>query len=193
MSDIHNSSIKRRDWLSGVGASAAATVLAGTTAQAQAATTGGPSGDFNTQVVVIGGGYSGLAAALALTAAGKDVLLLEARNRVGGRCLNQSLPAPWSKLNVEAGAAYLAPTQTRMRELAQELGLSLYPTYTTGKLVSHIRGKRSTYSGVIPTGNLFAAGEAGIALLKLDGLRPGCMPRLPSTTARPCRTGWTRT
>jgi len=179
MSDIHTSSIKRRDWLSGVGASAAATVLAGTTPQAQAATTGGPSGDFTTQVVVIGGGYSGLACAKALTASGKDVLLLEARNRVGGRCLNQSLPAPWGHLNVEAGATYLAPTHARMRELAQELGLSLYPTYTTGKLVSHIRGRRSTYSGVIPTGNIFAAGEAGIALLKLDGLAKQIDPAAP--------------
>lgn len=173
--------LNRRHWLGGVGASAAATVLSGaaTPTAAQAATTGGLSGDHHAQVVVIGGGYSGLAAALALSAAGKDVLLLEARNRPGGRCLNQSLPAPWGTLNVEAGAAYLAPTQTRMRELAQEFGLGLYPTYTTGKLVSHIRGRRSTYSGVIPTGNLFAAGEAGIALLKLDGLAKQIDPAAP--------------
>jgi len=180
MTDQNTSTkLNRRHWLGGVGASAAATVLSSAATPAQAATTGGLSGDINTQVVVIGGGYSGLASALALKAAGKDVLLLEARNRPGGRCLNQALPAPWSHLSVEAGATYLAPTQTRMRELAQEFGLTLYPTYTTGKLVSHLRGRRSTYSGVIPTGNLFAAGEAGIALLKLDSLAKQIDPNAP--------------
>lgn len=171
--------VSRRRWLSGVGASAAATVLATPSTGARAATGAAPTGTYDTQVVVIGGGYSGLACARALRAAGRDVILLEARERPGGRCLNQTLPAPYSHLVVEAGAAYLGPTQTRMRELAQEFGLSLYKTYNAGKLVSYKTGKRTTYSGVIPTANLFAAGEAGIAMLKLDSMAKQIDPNAP--------------
>lgn len=164
---MQHSSVSRRRWLSGVGASAAATVLAAPSASAQAATTSG-SGANDAEIVVIGGGYAGLACARALAAAGRDVVLLEARERAGGRCLNQALPAPYNQFNIEAGAAYLGPTQTRMHALVQSFGLQTYRTYNTGKLVSYKTGRRSTYSGVIPTANLFAAGEAGLAMLQLD-------------------------
>jgi monoamine oxidase len=163
-------SLSRRRWLSGVTASAAATVLtpAATTTQAATTSSTAASGSYDTDVVVIGGGYAGLACARALVAGGKRVLLLEARNRAGGRCLNEQLPAPYSQYTVEAGAEFLSPDQTRMRALCAEFGIKLFPTYNTGKTVNIAYGVRTTYAGFIPLGNLATAAEAGLATLRLN-------------------------
>jgi monoamine oxidase len=168
---MSESSLSRRRWLSGVTASAAATVLATPANTSVAATSGSnASGTYDTDVVVIGGGYSGLAAARALVAAGKKVLVLEARDRVGGRCVNQALPAPYSQYTVEGGAEFLSPTQTRMQELCKEFGISTFRTYNSGKTVNIAYGVRSTYSGVIPLSNIATAAEAGIAVLRLNSM-----------------------
>src|SRR5687767_13554048 len=53
------------------------------------------------RVVVIGAGFSGLAAAYELTRAGYDVTVVEARNRVGGRVISFSDIVPGK--NVEGG------------------------------------------------------------------------------------------
>ena len=56
-------------------------------------------------MIVIGAGAAGLAAAAALVDAGRSVLVLEARERIGGRCLTRrmpGLPAP-----VELGAEFI--------------------------------------------------------------------------------------
>jgi NADPH-dependent 2,4-dienoyl-CoA reductase/sulfur reductase-like enzyme len=44
-------------------------------------------GPQKTKVVVIGSGFAGLGAATTLQAAGLDVTVLEARNRLGGVCI----------------------------------------------------------------------------------------------------------
>jgi len=76
-----------------------------------------------TKVVVMGGGISGLSAARVLTKHGVDVIVLEARDRVGGRTWTVSDPAyRW----VDIGGAYIGPTQRRVARLASELGLQFY-------------------------------------------------------------------
>ncbi|MBI5925368.1 MAG: FAD-dependent oxidoreductase [Aquabacterium sp.] len=161
----------RRRLLGGLTATAAAALLpAGRDNLAQAATGPGAMGDYNTDVVVIGGGYAGLACARALVAAGRQVVLLEARDRVGGRCFNINLPAPYGQYTVEGGAEFIGPTQDRMYSLVQQLGLKTFPSYNTGKQINYIGGKRSTYSGVLPWTGLYSTAEIGIAMLRLDDM-----------------------
>lgn len=93
-------------------------------------------------VVIIGGGLSGLSAAKDLAAAGKSFAILEARDRVGGRVLNVEV----SNGGVtEVGAEFVGPTQDRVNALADSLGLSRYPTYTKGNSTMLRNGTVTTY------------------------------------------------
>ncbi len=61
--------------------------------------------DTQAEVIVIGAGAAGLAASAALARAGRDVLLLEARDRIGGRCL--TLRHPGLDAPIELGAEFI--------------------------------------------------------------------------------------
>jgi len=76
-----------------------------------------------TTVVVMGAGISGLSAARLLRQHGVDVVLLEARDRVGGRTWTISDEAC---KKVDIGGAYVGPTQRRVIRLATELGLHFH-------------------------------------------------------------------
>lgn len=86
-------------------------------------------------VVVVGAGLSGLQAALTLDAAGLRYVVLEARDRVGGKTLTLRCPKTGS-VKSDLGAAWINDTnQSRMWDLAQELGLETYVQNTTGDVV----------------------------------------------------------
>ena len=72
-------------------------------------------------VVVVGAGLSGLAAALELRNQGKSVLVLEARNRVGGRVFSFHSPGPWRSLPVDGGAEFIGDPQLRHQIGAEDL------------------------------------------------------------------------
>jgi len=101
-------------------------------------------------VVVVGAGLSGLTAARVLAAAGRDVLVLEARDRVGGRTLNHSIGGGRV---VEVGGEFVGPTQDRILALARAVGVDTFPVYNQGSDVEVIGGQRSLYpaSTGIPT------------------------------------------
>jgi monoamine oxidase len=77
------------------------------------------------QVIVVGAGIAGLTAARRLAQRGLEVLVLEARHRVGGRLWSQRLP---NGEIVELGGEWISTTQRPVIELATELGLRLVDT-----------------------------------------------------------------
>ena len=120
-------------------------------------------------VVVVGGGLAGLAAAQAVVAAGKSAIVLEARDRVGGRTLNH--PIGGGKV-VEIGGQWIGPTQDRLLALSKELGVPTYKTYNTGNNVYYRNGTLTPYSSTGPFGPIppdaTGAVEAERAILALD-------------------------
>ena len=90
-------------------------------------------------VVVLGGGLAGLAAALTLDRAGVDVQLLEARERVGGRVL--TLRAPFDDgLYAEAGGEFILAAHRVVRDFLSSYGLDLDPL-TDGPRIFSIGGQ----------------------------------------------------
>src|SRR6266511_5630348 len=83
-------------------------------------------------VCVVGAGLSGLAAARALVAADRTVVVLEARDRVGGRTLNASLGGGHV---TELGGEFAGPTQTHVLALARAVGVKTFATYNAGSNV----------------------------------------------------------
>jgi len=98
-------------------------------------------------VVVVGAGLAGLTAARGLVAQGASVVVLEARDRVGGRLLNRDIGGGEV---VEVGGQWVGPTQTRALQLSDELGLTTFPTYDDGENVIEWRGGLKRYRGPIP-------------------------------------------
>ncbi len=98
-------------------------------------------------VVVIGAGLAGLVAARQLVAAGRSVVVLEARDRVGGRLLNE--PLGEGKV-VEVGGQWVGPSQRRMLALADSLGIDTFPTHGSGQNVIEYDGSLIRYTGTIP-------------------------------------------
>ena len=95
-------------------------------------------------VIVVGAGLAGLIAARDLLANGLSVLVLEARERVGGRLLNHTLE---NGAVVELGGQWVGPTQDRVLALAQEIGVGLFPTYTEGEHFLAMGGTVKRYGG----------------------------------------------
>lgn len=81
----------------------------------------------DTEICIIGAGLSGLALASALRAEGRDVTVLEARDRPGGRVLSQ--------MDHDLGPSWIWQQNRRMLALLDRLGLRHFPQHATGRLV----------------------------------------------------------
>jgi monoamine oxidase len=118
-------------------------------------------------VAIVGAGLAGLAAARRLVRAGRDVVVLEARDRVGGRTLNHDLG---NGVIAEAGGQFAGPTQTRVLALARSMGVGTFKTYNSGDNVLVVGGRRSTYAATPGLSNDADFQALTFALLKLDPL-----------------------
>jgi len=122
-------------------------------------------------VVVVGAGLAGLAAARRLVTLGHAVTVVEARDRVGGRTeglvLDDGTP-------LELGGQWLGEGHTRMHQLVGELGLSTFRTWNDeGQLLIELQGKRSTmkpHKGAVPRLSPFALADLAQGLLRFARL-----------------------
>jgi monoamine oxidase len=136
-------------------------------------------------VAVVGAGLAGLTAAREIVKAGRSVLVLEARNRVGGRTLNH--PIGGGKV-VEIGGQWVGPTQDRILALANELGVGTFKTYNTGDYLYFRNGSATRYQnlgpplGAIPPDP--GSAEVALALSSLDSMAREVPKDAPWTAAR---------
>jgi monoamine oxidase len=122
-------------------------------------------GTEETEVCVIGAGFAGLAAARKLAAAGRDVIVLEARDRVGGRVWNREMS---DGTVVSAGGTWLGKGQDRMFALCQETGMATYPQFEDGEVLLEIDGEQYRYKGLMPNFGLLHVAALGLGLWRLN-------------------------
>lgn len=117
-------------------------------------------------VIVVGAGLAGLTAARELAAAGRSVVVLEARDRVGGRTLNHDLG---DGRVVEVGGQFVGPTQNHVIGLARDLGVKTYAAHAEGDSVYVHAGKARRYRGEIPNDPL-ALPDLALTLYRINQL-----------------------
>ncbi len=132
-----------------------------TTASARAGTT------READVCVVGAGLAGLTAARRLSQAGRSVVVLEARDRVGGRV--------WTKTSrdgvpVDMGACFIGPRHDRMHALTKEMGVTTFTTFVGGDNVLATGGKVRRYRGDIPRVSPVALLSAAQAIARMNAM-----------------------
>ncbi|MCU1302048.1 MAG: hypothetical protein JWQ87_2332 [Candidatus Sulfotelmatobacter sp.] len=134
------SNLTRRDALKLIGAGATVLIAADQLHSAEASRS---SPSTQTDAVIVGAGFAGLSAARTLMRQGKKVVVLEARDRVGGRVKAAKIAGR----AIDGGGMWVGPTQTRLLDLIKEYGLHTVRQFETGNNIAEIDGKRLTSSG----------------------------------------------
>ena len=97
----------------------------------------------------MGAGFAGLMAATELVAAGHDVVVVEARDRVGGRVWSQQMDANDPRTVIERGAEFVLHGFDVMRSVVSDLGLTLADTGMTYYVRRPVGGPATTAAAVV--------------------------------------------
>ncbi len=111
-------------------------------------------------VIIIGAGAAGLAAGRALHDAGQNILILEARNRIGGRIWTDE---QFADFPVELGAEFIHGETAATHDLVDQAGLNTIPVVRMGNLRWGEGGKAA-----LPRERLSAAVQEQLAALFKD-------------------------
>lgn len=137
--------------------------------------------------IIVGGGAAGCQAARNLAEAGQSILLLEARDRLGGRTYTRSAACG---MPVDVGGQWLGPGQERALKLAAEQGLELWPQPQQGANLLRLHGRTRKFSGNIPGLPLLSLLELQISIWRLDALARRILAEAPEDT--PAASEWDR-
>jgi len=119
------------------------------------------------QVIVIGAGFSGIAAAKKLFEANIPFIVLEARERLGGRVFTKPLN---QDLYLDFGGQWIGPSHDRMYALCEEFGIEYFETYDQGFNLLDLDQKVKKFKGLIPKMDILSLLNLDYVLKKLERL-----------------------
>jgi monoamine oxidase len=149
------------------------------------------STQLEADVCIVGAGLAGLTAARRLSQAGKTVVALEARDRVGGRLWTRTSS---TGVPVDMGACFIGPNHDRMHALTKEMGVTTFPTHVKGDNILATGGKVRRYKGDIPRISPVALLSAAQAISRMNAMAktlpveaPWQAKKAPEWDAQSCR------
>ena len=134
---------------------------------------------MQTDILIVGGGLSGLALADHLTDSGRDFLLVEAQDRLGGRILTRDVDSG----TFDLGPAWFWPGQPRMAALTERFNIPVFEQFSSGDLMYQDQ------SGAVQRGRGYASMQGSLRLAggmgrMIDALAGGLDPRRVLTKSR---------
>ncbi len=137
-----------------------------------------PDKILEADVCVVGAGLAGLTAARRLCQAGQSVIVLEARDRVGGRVWTQTSAGG---VPVDMGGCFVGPNHDFLQGLAKETGVTTFKTFVEGDNVLATGGRVRRYRGDIPKVSPLALLSAGQAIARTSSMAKKVSPATPGT------------
>lgn len=121
-----------------------------------------------TDVAIVGAGIAGLVAATRLQEAGRSCVVLESRDRVGGRLVTHRSPAG----PVDLGATWFWPGEPGVAALVDELRAATHAHHLSGDAMYHVPGGAQRIDGnpIDVASGRFSDGAASLAEGLAEGL-----------------------